>query len=59
MNELQSNFLILSASSSSTSCCLTFSSYFWDNFENRCFFLVHEAQPRLRLYVCVGEFIHE
>ena len=36
MNDLQSTFLILSASFSSTSCCFS-SGNFWDNFKNRCF----------------------
>ena len=36
MNDLQSTFLILSASFSSTSCCFS-SGNFWDNCKNRCF----------------------
>ena len=36
MNDLQTAFLILSASFSSTSCCFS-SRNFWDNFKDRCF----------------------
>ena len=52
MNNLQSTFLILSASFSSNSCCFS-SGNFWDNFRYRCFLI------SLRFRVCVVVSIYE
>ena len=52
MNNLQSTFLILSASFSSNSCCFS-SGNFWDNFRYRCFLI------SLRFRVCVVVAIYE
>ena len=52
MNDLQSTFLIFSASFSSSSCCFS-PGNFWDNFKYRCFLI------SLRFRVCVVVSIYE
>ena len=53
MNDLQSTFLVLSASFSSNSCCFSSGNSVWDNFKNRSLLI------SLRFRVCVAVFIHE
>ena len=53
MNDLQSTFLVLSASFSSNNCCFSSGNSVWDNFKNRSLLI------SLRFRVCVAVFIHE